>query len=177
MTQLPACALYTKDDGLVRRIAGLLRTSAAVQPAKTSRDLENLLQSNLTLLLFLDLRRTDWRDTLAHVQTAWPDTVVVALGILKSEPFVEIASAGVFAVDWTSGWVFAPGAVAGLARLAGAGAGATKARSNSASSEVSAKAAPAGTSATPASVSEPSSFEMNFVFTRPVIAQTCFLFG
>ena len=99
MTQLPACALYTKDDGLVRRIAGLLRTSAAVQPAKTSRDLENLLQSNLTLLLFLDLRRTDWRDTLAHVQTAWPDTVVVALGILKSEPFVEIASAGVFAVE------------------------------------------------------------------------------
>ena len=96
MTRLPACALYTKDDELVRRITGLLQTLAAVQPAKTARDLENLFQSNPPILLLLDLRRSDWRETLAHVQSAWPDTVVVALGVLKSEPFLEIATTGIF---------------------------------------------------------------------------------
>lgn len=99
MTRLPACALYTKDDELVRRITGLLQTLAAIQPAKTTRDLESLFQANPPILLFLDLRRPDWRETLAHVQSAWPDTVVVALGVLQSEPFLEIASTGIFAVE------------------------------------------------------------------------------
>ena len=99
MTRLPACALYTKDGELVRRFTGLLGSLASVQPAHTARDLENLLQSNLALLLLLDLRRSDWRDILAHVHSVWPDTVVVALGVLKSEPFLEASSSGVFAVE------------------------------------------------------------------------------
>ena len=99
MNAAPACLLFTGDAELHRRLAGYLHGLATVRPAGARAELELLLRQHRDPLLFVDLRAPDCGDVLAEAAREFPDALVIALGGARSDPGLQAAAAGVYAVE------------------------------------------------------------------------------
>ena len=94
-----ACLLYTQDPELVRRTRAFLRNRASVRHLDDPERLEAVLQQNSPALLVLDLRCHETRDLLEQVKAEWPDVLIIALGVPRSEPLRDAEQAGIYAAE------------------------------------------------------------------------------
>lgn len=94
-----ACILYTQDSNLVRRTRAFLRNRASVRHLDGPERLEAILQQNSPALLVLDLRCHGTRDLLEQVKAEWPDVLIIALGVPRSEPLRDAEQAGIYAAE------------------------------------------------------------------------------
>ena len=95
----PVCILYTQDPDLVRRARAFLRTIAQTRHVSDTSRLDAVLQQSNPALLIMDLRAKESRDLLDHIQTDWPEVLIIALGIARSEPLREAEQSGIYAAD------------------------------------------------------------------------------
>lgn len=97
---LPAiCIIYSKDAELVRRTKAYLRTMAEVRHVHDAGRIDIILQQSSPAVLILDLRVRESRDLIRELPRSWPEVLIVALGIRRSEPLREAEQAGVYAVE------------------------------------------------------------------------------
>jgi PAS domain S-box-containing protein len=93
------CILYTQDSDLVRRVKAFLRTMAQVRHVTEADRLDAVLQQAGPALLIMDLRAKDCRDFIDQVQKEWPEILMIALGIVKSDPLREAEQFGIYAAE------------------------------------------------------------------------------
>ena len=94
-----ACLLYSQDHDLVRRFRAFLRGRAFLRHVEKPDRLAAVLQQNSPALLLIDLRARESRDLLPQVQAEWPQVVIIALGIPRSEPLRDAEQAEVYAAE------------------------------------------------------------------------------
>jgi nitrogen-specific signal transduction histidine kinase len=99
MNLKPICILYTQDDGLVQRIGAYLGAVAKVRHVAAATDIEGLLSQYDPALLLIDLRADACRLLLGRTMQAWPESLVLALGMARSNPALEAEAMGVYAVE------------------------------------------------------------------------------
>ena len=95
----PVCILYTQDSDLVRRIKAFARAISQVRHVDDPDRLEAVLQQIGPALLIIDLRARESRELLDQVQKEWPQIVITALGILRSEPLRDAEQSGIYAAE------------------------------------------------------------------------------
>ncbi len=95
----PVCILYTQDSDLVRRIKAFARAISQVRHVDDPDRLEAVLQQIGPALLIIDLRARESRELLDQVQKEWPQIVITALGILRSEPLRDAEQYGIYAAE------------------------------------------------------------------------------
>ena len=95
----PICILYTQDSDLVRRIKAFARAISQVRHVDDPDRLEAVLQQIGPALLIIDLRARESRELLDQVQKEWPQIVITALGILRSEPLRDAEQSGIYAAE------------------------------------------------------------------------------
>src|SRR5436305_8091236 len=93
------CILYTQDPDLVRRIRAFLRNRASVRHLDGPERLDAILEQNSPVLMVLDLRCHGTRDLLEQVKAEWPEVLIIALGIPRSEPLRDAEHAGIYAAE------------------------------------------------------------------------------
>jgi PAS domain S-box-containing protein len=99
MIPTPVCILYTQDLELVRRIKAFLRTMAQVRHVAAADRLDAVLEQSRPAVLIMDLRARDCRDFIDQVQKEWPEILIIALGIVKSDPLREAEQSGIYAAE------------------------------------------------------------------------------
>jgi PAS domain S-box-containing protein len=99
MIPLPVCILYTQDSDLVRRMKAFLRTMAQVRHVAEADRLDAVLQQTGPAVIIMDLRAKDCRDLIDQVQKEWPEILIIALGIVKSDPLREAEQFGIYAAE------------------------------------------------------------------------------
>jgi len=95
----PVCILYTQDSDLVRSVKAFLRTMAQVRHVAEADRLDAVLQQAGPALLIIDLRTRECRDLIDQVQKEWPEILITALGVAKSDPLREAEQFGIYAVE------------------------------------------------------------------------------
>ena len=99
MISPPICILYSQDSDFVRRVKAFAGALAEVRHVTAADRLDAVLQQAAPALLLLDLRAKEAGDLLGHVQEAWPDVLIVAMGTPRSEPLRDADQAGVYAAE------------------------------------------------------------------------------
>ena len=99
MNMLPVCVLYTQDAALVRRVIGGLALLAEVRHIDEASRLETTLQPLDPALLIFDLCGDNAQTVLTRLVGSFPETVIVALGLARSEPALAAEQMGLFAVE------------------------------------------------------------------------------
>ncbi|MCX7590702.1 MAG: ATP-binding protein [Kiritimatiellae bacterium] len=99
MTLLPECIYYTRDQELVRRIEVVTGGHVKIGRAADFHLLEMLARQCDPCILLLDLREKGWREVLERIRRDLPDTLVIALGVPRSEPVLEVAVFHPYAVE------------------------------------------------------------------------------
>jgi len=99
MTPPPVCVLYTQDPDLGRRIEAFLRATAQVRHVTEANRLDAVLQQVGPALLIMDLRAKECRDLIEQIQNEWPDVLIIALGMLHSQPLRETEQLGIYAAE------------------------------------------------------------------------------
>jgi len=99
MSALPVSLLYTQDTLLLQRLRGSLHARATVRHIGDPSGLPLLLRQHHDTLLFLDLRAEDSAALLPGLMKDFPDTLLIALGAARSDPGLQAAAAGVYAVE------------------------------------------------------------------------------
>src|SRR5213595_1219970 len=61
--------------------------------------LEAILQQAAPAVVIMDLRAKECRDLLEKLQQDWPDSLLIALGILRSEPLRDAEQSGIYAAE------------------------------------------------------------------------------
>ena len=82
-------ALVLADDGAI----------VASRDVDDPDRLEAVLQQIGPALLIIDLRARESRELLDQVQKEWPQIVITALGILRSEPLRDAEQSGIYAAE------------------------------------------------------------------------------
>lgn len=95
----PVCILYTQDSDLVRRMKAFLRTMAQVRHVAEADRLDAVLQQTGPAVIIMDLRARDSRDLIDQVQKEWPEILIIALGMVKSDPLREAEQFGIYAAE------------------------------------------------------------------------------
>jgi PAS domain S-box-containing protein len=95
----PGCILYTQDSDLVRRMKAFLRAMAQVRHVAEADRLDAVLQQTGPAVIIMDLRAKDCRDLIDQVQKEWPEILIIALGIVKSDPLREAEQFGIYAAE------------------------------------------------------------------------------
>ncbi len=99
MTAPPVCILYSNDADLARRVKAFVRSMADLRHVSEPNRLDAVLQQAGPALLLLDLRARAARDLPAGLRAEFPDLVVIALGMPRSDPMREAEQAGVYAAE------------------------------------------------------------------------------
>ncbi len=99
MTQPPACILYTQDPELVRRVKAFVRAMTQVRHVAEVDRLDAVLQQSSPALLIMDLRAKECRDLIDQIQKEWPDVLMIALGVARSDPLREAEHFGIYAAE------------------------------------------------------------------------------
>ncbi len=99
MTLPPISILYSQDADLVRRAKAYLRTMAEVRHVSEPDRLDAVLRQSGPAILLLDLRAKESRELLEQIQEDWPDVLISAFGVLRSEPLRDAEQAGIYAVE------------------------------------------------------------------------------
>jgi PAS domain S-box-containing protein len=95
----PVCILYTQDSDLARRMKAFLRTMAQVRHVAEADRLDAVLQQTGPAVLIMDLRAKGSRDLIDQVQKEWPEILIIALGMVKSDPLREAEQFGIYAAE------------------------------------------------------------------------------
>ncbi len=95
----PVCILYTQDSDLSRRVRAYLRMAAQVRHVSEPDRLDAVLQQVGACLLIADLRAKECRDLIEQVQQEWQDVLIIALGVMRSEPLREAEQFGIYAAE------------------------------------------------------------------------------
>ncbi|MEY2439960.1 MAG: two-component system, NtrC family, sensor histidine kinase AtoS [Verrucomicrobiota bacterium] len=95
----PVCILYSQDPDLVRRLKAFLRAITQIRHVQDPHRLDAVLQQSTPALLILDLRAKEGRDFLEQVQREWPETLIIALGTVRSEPLRDAEQSGIYAAE------------------------------------------------------------------------------
>src|SRR3989440_2746003 len=93
------CILYTQDGALARRVKAFLRTMALVRHVTDPNRMEAALQQNSPAVILMDLRAKECRDLLEQLEQDWSESLVIALGALRSEPLREAEQSGIYAAE------------------------------------------------------------------------------
>ena len=99
MSTLPSSILYTQDGVLLQRISGYLHERSALQHITDPARLELLLHQSSSILVFMDLRAADCRTLLPHLHNKFPSAIIIALGAQRSDPGLQAAAAGIYAIE------------------------------------------------------------------------------
>ena len=99
MNLLPVSVLYTQDPDLARKVNAYLKFLAMVRHVDRPEKLETVLQQFDPTLLLMDLRAEDWRALLGRILKNLPQSLVIALGLPRSDPALEAEAMGVYAVE------------------------------------------------------------------------------
>src|ERR1700720_576418 len=99
MTPPPGCILYTQDPELVRRVKAFVRTMTQVRHVAEVDRLDSVLQQSSPALLIMDLRAKECRDLIDQIQKEWPDVLMIALGVARSDPLREAEHFGIYAAE------------------------------------------------------------------------------
>src|SRR5882762_4782586 len=99
MSVASICILYTQDADLARRVKAFLRTIAVVRHVAEPNRLEAVLQQNSPAVILMDLRAKECRDLIERLEQDWPESLVIALGALRSEPLREAEQSGIYAAE------------------------------------------------------------------------------
>ena len=99
MSAASICVLYTQDADLARRIKAFLRAMALVRHVTDPNRMEAVLQQNAPAVILMDLRAKECRDLLEQLEQDWPESLVIALGTLRSEPLREAEQSGIYAAE------------------------------------------------------------------------------
>jgi nitrogen-specific signal transduction histidine kinase len=94
----PLCILHSDDVELRHRLAALLTERAYVCHAPDEQRLEELLNGNEPLLLFIDLRANGARQLVTSLSRIHPQAVGIALGTVDTDPFRAAQDAGLYRV-------------------------------------------------------------------------------
>lgn len=95
----PITILYTQDAHLARRAKAYLKSTAKVRHVSEPDRLEAVLQQSSPAVVVMDLRARDGRDLIGHLQNAWPDSLVIALGVPRSEPLRDAENSDLYAAE------------------------------------------------------------------------------
>src|SRR5438445_7636796 len=76
-----------------------LRTMAQVRHVAEADRLDAVLQQAGPALLIIDLRAKECRDLIDQVQKEWPEILITALGVAKSDPLRGAEQFGIYAVE------------------------------------------------------------------------------
>src|SRR5438552_16373638 len=77
----------------------ILRTMAEVRHVAEADRLDAVLQQAGPALLIMDLRAKECRYLIDQVQKEWPEILIIALGIVKSDPLREAEQFGIYAAE------------------------------------------------------------------------------
>ncbi len=99
MNLKPTCILYTQDDGLVQRLSAYLGAVAKVRHVAAASDVESVLAQYDPTVLIIDLRADACRLLLGRIMKEWPESLVMALGMARSNPAIDAEAMGVYAVE------------------------------------------------------------------------------
>jgi len=99
MSALPVSIMYTQDGVLLQRIRGYLHSRSTVRHVSDPSELEMLLHQHHGTLLFMDLCAADCMTVLSELIKEFSDTVIIALGAVRSDPGLKAASSGVYAIE------------------------------------------------------------------------------
>jgi nitrogen-specific signal transduction histidine kinase len=88
MKILPSCILYSRDEDLIGRLIRISSSLAAVQPIERQDDLEQWFSQFGDTLLLADLRAPNCLEVLSEIKTTRPMTVIVILGVARSDPML-----------------------------------------------------------------------------------------
>jgi nitrogen-specific signal transduction histidine kinase len=94
-----ACILCTQDPEFVRRTRAFLRGLTKVLHVDNPARLEPVLEQYSPAVLLIDLRQKEARALLEQVRAEWPNVLILAFGILRSDPLREAEHAGVYAAE------------------------------------------------------------------------------
>src|SRR3954470_8063221 len=99
MTPPPVCIFYAQDAELLRRIKAFLSSICEFRHVAGADRLDAVLQQTSPALLIIDLRGKEALDLLADVQQSWPEVLIIALGMPRSEPLRDAERSGVYAAE------------------------------------------------------------------------------
>jgi nitrogen-specific signal transduction histidine kinase len=99
MTPKIPCLLLTRDDELVQRVKAYVGTLTALQVLRKTNELDTQLAVSDPALILLDVRGIDLHDLVPRLHTDWPRTLILALGVPRSDPLLEAEALGVYAVE------------------------------------------------------------------------------
>jgi PAS domain S-box-containing protein len=95
----PVCILYAQDADLVRRVKAFLSSISELRHVADADRLDAVLQQTNPAVLVLDLRAKEASELLDQVQKEWPDVLIIALGVPRSEPLRDAEQAGAYATE------------------------------------------------------------------------------
>lgn len=99
MNPPPVCILYAQEPDLVRRVKAFVSAIAELRHVADADRLDAVLQQTSPAVLLIDLRAKEAADLLDDVRRSWPEVLVVALGIPRSEPLRDAEQGGVYAAE------------------------------------------------------------------------------
>ena len=99
MNPLPTCLLYSRDAQFTQRMKGFLTATASVRHFDDIEKLVGFLDRTSDLVLLYDVRGEGSRDALPQLVQTWPNTVVVAMGKLGTDPLHDIGHVSLYAVE------------------------------------------------------------------------------
>ena len=99
MTPPPICVLYAQDADLIRRVKAFLSAVSELRHVAQPDRLETVLQQTSPAVLVLDIRAKEAAELLEQVQKEWPDVLIIALGVPRSDALREAEQAGVYAAE------------------------------------------------------------------------------
>jgi len=90
MKTLPSCLLYSRDEELGDRLARIASSVAAVHPIATETELELWFAQFGDTVLLADLRAPNCLEVLSEIKVNWPLSVVIAMGVDRSDPMLTV---------------------------------------------------------------------------------------
>src|SRR2546423_7703600 len=99
MSVASICILYPQAGDLARRVKAFVRTMAVVRHVTDPNRMEAVLQQNSPAVILMDLRAKECRDLLEQLEQDWSESLVIALGALRSDPLREAEQSGIYAAE------------------------------------------------------------------------------
>lgn len=99
MIPQPVCILYSQDADLIRRVKAFLSSIAELRHVAEPDRFDAVLQQASPAVLLLDLRGKESAELMDQVQKSWPENLIIALGMLRSDPLRDAEQAGVYAAE------------------------------------------------------------------------------
>src|ERR1700726_343649 len=99
MIPRPICVLYSNDPEVARRIKAFVRSMAELRHVSDADRVDAVLQQNSPALVIMDLRAKECRELIEQVQREWPQNLIIALGVGRSEPLRDAEQFGIYAAE------------------------------------------------------------------------------